>query len=293
MPVAVGLIADEIFPTKSMLPSRILVPLSATRVRPFRSIESRLAALRAHPLDDMRAVGEILISGRQCPEGMHVVRQQHPSALDSLSYAVWIVTAEGALRHLNTRAESILQASDGLATIQGRLRALNGAHAHLARMKGRRSTQWRKPRRSIHRKTDRQTPTPGLCCGAARKVRICIRMPSATRARVGERRYATGCGAPALCPALWAHPRRGPARRRPAGGQDPRRTCNGGRGFHRYDADADACGTREDGHAAAAGARVLARPPTSPARLLRPPSFGTRLRDPHTNPCNPRPGDGH
>ena len=34
MPVEVGLIADEMFP-KSMLPSRALVPVSATRVHPF------------------------------------------------------------------------------------------------------------------------------------------------------------------------------------------------------------------------------------------------------------------
>jgi DNA-binding CsgD family transcriptional regulator/PAS domain-containing protein len=60
--------------------------------------------------------------------------QMSTSALDSLSYALWIVTAEGSLRHLNTRAEAILQANDGLATKQGRLHALNGAHAHLARM---------------------------------------------------------------------------------------------------------------------------------------------------------------
>jgi hypothetical protein len=49
MPVEVGLIADETLP-KSMLPSRALVPLSAARVHPFRSIGSRLAALRDHPL---------------------------------------------------------------------------------------------------------------------------------------------------------------------------------------------------------------------------------------------------
>lgn len=66
--------------------------------------------------------------------GLRAHAQMGARALDSLSYAVWIVTAEGALRHLNTRAEAILQASDGLATKQGRLRALNGAHAHLARM---------------------------------------------------------------------------------------------------------------------------------------------------------------
>ena len=60
--------------------------------------------------------------------------QMGASALDSLSCAVWIVTAEGGLRHLNTRAEAILRASDGLATKQGRLRATNGAHSHLARM---------------------------------------------------------------------------------------------------------------------------------------------------------------
>jgi hypothetical protein len=48
-------------------------------IHAFRSIESGLATLRDHPLDATPTVGEILISGRQCPEGMHVVRQQHPS----------------------------------------------------------------------------------------------------------------------------------------------------------------------------------------------------------------------
>ena len=78
MPVEVGLITDEMFP-ESMLPQGALVPFSAARIHPFRSIESGLATLRDHPLDDTPTVGEILISGRQCPEGMHVVRQQHPS----------------------------------------------------------------------------------------------------------------------------------------------------------------------------------------------------------------------
>jgi hypothetical protein len=68
MPVDAGLIADKMFP-KSMLPSRALVPLSAARVRPFRSIESRLAALRDHPLDDTPAVGEILIFGEAMSRG--------------------------------------------------------------------------------------------------------------------------------------------------------------------------------------------------------------------------------
>ena len=78
MPVEVGLITDEMFP-ESMLPQGALVPFSAARIHPFRSIESGLATLRDHPLDDTPTVGEILISGRQCPDGMHVVRQQHPS----------------------------------------------------------------------------------------------------------------------------------------------------------------------------------------------------------------------
>ncbi len=78
MPVEVGLITDEMFP-ESMLPQGALVPFSAARIHPFRSIESGLAMLRDHPLDDPPTVGEILISGRQCPKGMHVVRQQHPS----------------------------------------------------------------------------------------------------------------------------------------------------------------------------------------------------------------------
>ena len=78
MPIEVGLITDEMFP-ESMLPQGALVPFSAARIHPFRSIESGLATLRDHPLDDTPTVGEILISGRQCPDGMHVVRQQHPS----------------------------------------------------------------------------------------------------------------------------------------------------------------------------------------------------------------------
>ena len=78
MPVEVGPIADEMFP-ESMLPQGALVPFSAAPIHPFRSIESGLETLRDHPLDDTPTVGEILISGRQCPEGMHVVRQQHPS----------------------------------------------------------------------------------------------------------------------------------------------------------------------------------------------------------------------
>ncbi len=75
MPVEVGLIADEMFPD-SMLPQRAQVPLFAAPVHPFRSIESGLTALRDPPLDDAPAVGEILISERQCPQGMHVVGQQ-------------------------------------------------------------------------------------------------------------------------------------------------------------------------------------------------------------------------
>ena len=78
MPVEVGLMTDEMFP-QSMLPQSALVPFSAARIHPFRAIESGLATLRDHPLDDTPTVGEILIPGRQCPEGMHVVRQQHPS----------------------------------------------------------------------------------------------------------------------------------------------------------------------------------------------------------------------
>ena len=54
-------------------------PVGYPPIHPFRSIESGLATLRDHPLDDMPTVGEVLISGRQCPEGLHVVRQQHPS----------------------------------------------------------------------------------------------------------------------------------------------------------------------------------------------------------------------
>ena len=64
---------------EARIPQGALVPFSAARIHPFRSIESGLATLRDHPLDDTPTVGEILISGRQCPEGMHVVRQQHPS----------------------------------------------------------------------------------------------------------------------------------------------------------------------------------------------------------------------
>ena len=85
MPVEVGLITDEMFP-ESMLPQGALVPFSAARIQPFRSIESGLATLRDHPLDDTPTVGEILIFGRQCPEGMHVVRQQHPS----LDHKRWV-----------------------------------------------------------------------------------------------------------------------------------------------------------------------------------------------------------
>ena len=85
MPVEVGLITDEMFP-ESILPQGALLPFSAARIHPFRSIESGLATLRDHPLDDTPTVGEILISGRQCPEGMHVVRQQHPS----LDHKRWV-----------------------------------------------------------------------------------------------------------------------------------------------------------------------------------------------------------
>jgi DNA-binding CsgD family transcriptional regulator/PAS domain-containing protein len=94
-------------------------PFSESDVASVRRIEGHLRrAVRLHlTASDLRA---------------HA--QMSASALDSLSCAVWIVTPEGALRHLNTRAEAILQASDGLVTIQGHLRALNEAHAHLARM---------------------------------------------------------------------------------------------------------------------------------------------------------------
>jgi len=37
---------------ESMLPQGALVPFSAARIHPFRSIESGLATLRDHPLDD-------------------------------------------------------------------------------------------------------------------------------------------------------------------------------------------------------------------------------------------------
>ena len=63
MSVEVGLITDEMFP-ESMLPQGALVPFSAARIHPFGSIESGLATLRDHPLDDTPTVGEILISGR-------------------------------------------------------------------------------------------------------------------------------------------------------------------------------------------------------------------------------------
>jgi hypothetical protein len=86
MPVEVGLITDEMF-SESMLPQGALVPFSAVRIHPFRSIESGLATLRDHPLDDTPTVGEILISGRQCPEGMHVVRQQPRSQTDGSNEA--------------------------------------------------------------------------------------------------------------------------------------------------------------------------------------------------------------
>jgi hypothetical protein len=61
-----------------MLPQGALVPFSAARIHPCRSIESGLATLREHPLDDTPTVGEILISGRQCPAGMHG-QAEHPS----------------------------------------------------------------------------------------------------------------------------------------------------------------------------------------------------------------------
>jgi hypothetical protein len=77
MPVELGLITDEMFP-ESMLPQGALVPYSAARIDPFRSIESGLATLREHPLET-RQRWEKSSSRRQCPEGMHVVRQQHPS----------------------------------------------------------------------------------------------------------------------------------------------------------------------------------------------------------------------
>jgi hypothetical protein len=72
------LIADEMFP-KSILPSRTLVPFSAARVHPFRSIESRLEHCATIRLMTREQGGRTLISGRQCPEGMHVVRRQHPN----------------------------------------------------------------------------------------------------------------------------------------------------------------------------------------------------------------------
>jgi len=94
-------------------------PFSDSDVASVRRIEGHLQrAIRLHlAASDLRAQA-----------------QMGAGALDSLSYALWIVTAERSLQHLNTRAEAILQASDGLVIKQGRLYALNGAHAHLARM---------------------------------------------------------------------------------------------------------------------------------------------------------------
>ena len=51
MPVEVGLITDEVFP-ESMLSQGALVPFSAAPIHPFRLIESGLAMLRDHPLDE-------------------------------------------------------------------------------------------------------------------------------------------------------------------------------------------------------------------------------------------------
>jgi len=88
--------------------------------------------------------------------------QMSASALNSLSYALWIVTAEGSLRHLNTRAEAILQANDDQTRPLARTE--RGACTPGANDQGRRSTEWRKPRRyPLHRKIERQTPVPGLC----------------------------------------------------------------------------------------------------------------------------------
>ena|GEM_PF-1581339 len=40
-----------------------------------------LGSARDHSLDVRQTVGEILISGRQCPEGMHVVRQHTQASI--------------------------------------------------------------------------------------------------------------------------------------------------------------------------------------------------------------------
>jgi PAS domain-containing protein len=150
--------------------------------------------------------------------------QMAASALDSLSYAFWIVTAEGALRHLNTRAEAILQVSDGLATKQGRLRALNGLHTHLARMikaAAQPNGASRDDTLSIER-SNGKPPYQVFVVALPEKSAFAVerRVPLAlVLAKDATQRVA----APPLFARLYGlTPRRGSARRRAAGGQDPR-----------------------------------------------------------------------
>jgi hypothetical protein len=78
MPVEVGLITDEMFP-ESMLPQGALVPFSAARIHPFRSMSlgwQRCVTIRLMTRQWWKRSSS---PGGKCPEGMPVVRQQHPS----------------------------------------------------------------------------------------------------------------------------------------------------------------------------------------------------------------------
>src|SRR3989344_383383 len=71
------LIPDQMFPI-AMLPERALLALRASSSHEIRTIQADTTALRDGAFDDAPTCREIAVIGRQCPDTMQMIWQQHP-----------------------------------------------------------------------------------------------------------------------------------------------------------------------------------------------------------------------
>jgi len=67
----------QMFPV-AMLPERALLALCASRSHEIRTIQTGATALRHGAFDDPPTRREITVVGRQCPDTMQMIWQQHP-----------------------------------------------------------------------------------------------------------------------------------------------------------------------------------------------------------------------
>lgn len=71
------LIPDQMLPV-AMLPERALFALPTSNSHEIRTIQTGVAALRHGAFDDPPTRREITVIGRQCPDTMQMIWQQHP-----------------------------------------------------------------------------------------------------------------------------------------------------------------------------------------------------------------------